>query len=166
MANFDFSRLRDIERIAGDRMDKVVRGTLLDLSRRIVLRTPVGNPDLWITNVAGPDEPADYRDYISERGFPEGYAGGSARGNWQTSLGAPASGEVDSTDKAGVKTLAKMWGDTKLAPGNVWYLTNNLPYINRLEFDGWSTQSAEGMVRISLRELDRSIDEQIANLSG
>ena len=165
MANFDFSRLRDIERIAGDRMDKVVRGTLLDLSRRIVLRTPVGNPDLWITNVAGPDEPADYRDYISERGFPEGYAGGSARGNWQTSLGAPASGEVDSTDKAGVKTLAKMWGDTKLAPGNVWYLTNNLPYVSTALEYGSSTQAPTGMVRISLREIDQSIDDQISRLT-
>jgi hypothetical protein len=51
-----------------------------------------------------------------------------------------------------------------MAPGNVWYLTNNLPYIARLEFDSWSTQAREGMVRISLRELDRSIDEQVANL--
>jgi hypothetical protein len=54
LANFDFSRLRDIERIAGDRMDEVVRGTLLDLSKRIVLRTPVGNPSLW----QGPPPPA------------------------------------------------------------------------------------------------------------
>jgi len=146
LANFDFSRLADIERIAGDRMDEVVRGTLLDLSKRIVLRTPVGNPSLW----QGPP--------------PPGYTGGQARGNWQASISSPASGTTSGTDKSGTSTLASIDRDTKMAPGNVWYLTNNLPYIARLEFDSWSTQAREGMVRISLRELDRSIDEQVANL--
>ena len=148
MANFDFSRLADIERIAGDRMDEVVRGTLLDLSKRIVLRTPVGNPSLW----QGPP--------------PPGYTGGQARGNWQASIGSPASGTTEATDRSGTATISGIAGDTHQAPGNVWYLTNNLPYIGKLEFDGWSTQAAEGMVRVSLRELDRSIDEQVANLSG
>ena len=118
MANFDFSRLRDIERIAGDRMDKVVRGTLLDLSRRIVLRTPVGNPSLW----QGPP--------------PPGYTGGQARGNWQASIGSPASGTTEATDRSGTATISGIAGDTHQAPGNVWYLTNNLPYIGKLEFDG------------------------------
>ena len=148
MANFDFSRLRDIERIAGDRMDKVVRGTLLDLSRRVVLRTPVGKPSLW----QGPP--------------PPGYTGGQARANWQASISSPASGTTTAIDKTGTPTMTSIAGETQNAPGNVWYLTNNLAYINRLEFDGWSTQAKEGMVRVSLRELDRSIDEQIANLSG
>ena len=146
MANFDFSRLRDLERLVGDRMDKVVRGTLLDLSRRIVLRTPVGNPSLW----QGPP--------------PPGYTGGQARGNWQASIGSPASGTTEATDKSGTATIAGIAGKTQQAPGNVWYLTNNLPYISILEHDGWSTQAKEGMVRISLRELDRSIDEQVSNL--
>ena len=148
MANFDFSRLRDLERLVGDRMDKAVRGTLLDLSRRIVLRTPVGNPSLW----QGPP--------------PPGYTGGQARGNWQASIGSPASGTTTAIDKTGTPTITSIAGETQNAPGNVWYLTNNLPYISILEHDGWSTQAKEGMVRISLRELDRSIDEQIANLSG
>ena len=146
MANFDFSRLRDIERIAGDRMDKVVRGTLLDLSRRIVLRTPVGNPSLW----QGPP--------------PPGYTGGQARGNWQASIGSPASGTTEATDKSGTATIAGIAGKTQQAPGNVWYLANNLKYISRLEFDSWSTQANEGMVRVSLAELQRSINEQIADL--
>lgn len=146
MANLDFSRLADIERLVGDRMDKVVRGTLLDLSRRVVLRTPVGNPSLW----QGPP--------------PPGYTGGQARGNWQASIGTPETGTKDTIDKSGTATLTSIAGDTHRAPGNVWYLTNNLPYIGKLEFDGWSSQAAEGMVRISLRELNRSIDEQIANL--
>ena len=146
MANFDFSRLRDIERIAGDRMDKVVRGTLLDLSRRIVLRTPVGNPSLW----QGPP--------------PPGYTGGQARGNWQASIGSPASGTTEATDRSGTATISGIAGDTHQAPGNVWYLTNNLPYVSTALEYGSSTQAPTGMVRISLRELDQSIDDQISRL--
>ena len=146
MANFDFSRLRDIERLVGDRMDKVVRGTLLDLSRRIVLRTPVGNPSLW----QGPP--------------PPGYTGGQARGNWQASISSPNTGTTATIDKSGSATLASINGKVQNAPGNVWYLANNLPYIGRLEFDAWSTQATEGMVRVSLAELNRAIDEQIADL--
>ena len=146
MANFDFSRLRDLERLVGDRMDKVVRGTLLDLSRRVVQRTPVGNPSLW---ASAP---------------PAGYTGGQAKGNWQASIGSPNTGTTATIDKSGSATLASINGKTQSAPGNVWYLANNLPYIGRLEFDKWSTQATEGMVRVSLAELQRSINEQIADL--
>ena len=146
MANFDFSRLRDLERIVGDRMDQVVRGTLLDLSRRIVLRTPVGNPSLW---ASAP---------------PAGYTGGQAKGNWQASIGSPETGTTSTIDKSGSATLASINGKTQSAPGNVWYLANNLPYIGRLEFDAWSTQANEGMVRVSLAELNQAINEQIADL--
>ena len=130
MANFDFSRLADIERIAGDRMDEVVRGTLLDLSKRIVLRTPVGNPSLW----QGPP--------------PPGYTGGQARGNWQASIGSPASGTTTAIDKTGTPTITSIAGETHKAPGNVFFLTNNAPYIGRLEFDSWSTQAAEANIII------------------
>ena len=147
MANFDFRRLRDLERLVGDRMDKVVRGTLLDLSRRIVLRTPVGNPSLW----QGPP--------------PPGYTGGQARGNWQASIGSPASGTTEATDKSGTATIAGIAGETRKAPGNVWYLTNNLPYVSTALEYGSSTQAPTGMVRISLRELDQSIDDQISRLT-
>ena len=147
MANFDFGRLRDLERIVGDRMDQVVRGTLLDLSRRIVLRTPVGNPSLW----QGPP--------------PPGYTGGHAKGNWQASIGSPETGTTSTIDKSGSATLASINGKTQNAPGNVWYLTNNLPYVSTALEYGSSTQAPTGMVRISLRELDQSIDDQISRLT-
>ena len=147
MANFDFGRLRDLERIVGDRMDQVVRGTLLDLSRRIVLRTPVGNPSLW---ASAP---------------PAGYTGGQAKGNWQASIGSPETGTTSTIDKSGAATIASINGKVQNAPGNVWYLTNNLPYVSTALEYGSSTQAPTGMVRISLRELDQSIDDQISRLT-
>lgn len=146
MATFDFARLADIKRIAGDRLDEVVRGTLLDLSSRVIRRTPVGDPSAW------KDPP------------PPGYVGGTARGNWQATINQPAVGEIARVDKTGSATIADVAQMTEAASGQVFYLTNNVPYISRLEFEGWSRQAPEGMVRISLTELDQAIQAQIAQL--
>jgi hypothetical protein len=110
----------------------------LDLLSKIIFRTPVGNPSLW-------QNPA---------GAPAGYVGGRARANWQVSLGTPGGGEVRGEDATGGTTLAA--GVSKMAsakPGGVIWLYNNLPYIVRLEF-GWSKQAPNGMVRLSLAEIN------------
>ncbi len=148
MATYDFSRLRDIEEIAGSRIDEVIRGTLLDMTRKVIFRTPVGNPSLW------QDPP------------PPGYVGGTARGNWQATIGNPAQGELNRTDQNGQSTVADAAPMTEAAPGNVYYLTNNVPYIERLESGAWSSQAPQGMVRVTLSELGRDIDAQIAELRG
>ena len=74
---------------------------------------------------------------------------GQLKGNWQTTVNAPATGTVTTTDKSGARTIASVatgmggWG-------SVTYLTNNLPYAHRIEFDGWShTKAPAGMVRVS-----------------
>jgi hypothetical protein len=79
---------------------------------------------------------------------------GRLKGNWQVSVGAPADGTLTTTDKSGSKTVVAMaagiggWGSTS-------YLTNNLPYAHRIEFDGWShTKAPEGMVRVSLARIE------------
>ena len=37
--------------------------------------------------------------------------------------------------------------------GNVVYLTNNLPYAQRLEYEGWSKQAPAGMVRVNMARI-------------
>lgn len=66
---------------------------------------------------------------------------GRARANWQVAIGAGRSGEVESEDKgggstitAGGQTIAGQKGFDQVA------LTNNLPYIGKLE-DGSSKQA-------------------------
>lgn len=62
---------------------------------------------------------------------------GRARGNWQTTTETPATGEVDRTGETGsiAEVHAKSGG-----VGSVTFLTNNLPYIMKLE-EGHSDQS-------------------------
>lgn len=76
---------------------------------------------------------------------------GRARANWQPSIGSPASGTIEATDKDGSATINKGANVIKHAAGNVFYLTNNLPYIYRLEFDGWSKQKRKGWVRTAVK---------------
>lgn len=75
---------------------------------------------------------------------------GRARGNWQASVNTPRTGQLETTDANGGATISA--GETAVngAAGNVFYLTNNLPYIHRLEFEGWSDQAPSGWVRTAV----------------
>lgn len=104
----------------------------LEVFSLVILRTPVGYPPKW------------------KRKPPKGYVGGHARANWQVSNGAPASGVVAGTDKnsaiqALAPTIQMNNSDDSI------FLTNNLPYIDRLE-NGWSRQAPVGMVGITVAE--------------
>lgn len=102
------------------RMDKLVRGTLIGMTSKIIERSPVDT--------------------------------GRFRANWQLSIGYPAVTEVSGTDKSGAKAkrnAAQTINSTKV--GRIFYLTNNLPYAEMLEF-GWSKQAPFGMVRRTLAE--------------
>lgn len=79
---------------------------------------------------------------------------GRLKGNWQTTTTMPATGTLETTDKSGGKAIAAIaagmggWGSTT-------YLTNNLPYAQRIEYDGWSyTKAPVGMVRVSLARIN------------
>ncbi len=78
---------------------------------------------------------------------------GRARGNWQVTIGQPAAGKIDYADKGGGPTISKGTGEILAAPpiGKIW-LTNNLPYAERLEH-GWSQQAPAGMVQLTLVEI-------------
>ena len=79
---------------------------------------------------------------------------GRLKGNWQTSTGAPAVTTITRADPSGAAAIAEVvtngggWGSTT-------YLTNALPYAQRVEYDGWShTKSPEGMVRVSFARIN------------
>lgn len=78
---------------------------------------------------------------------------GRARANWQVSQDAPATGEVDATDKPGAATIGA--GSVEIAaarPFTVTYVTNNLPYIEELE-GGSSKQAPAGMLNVTYNRL-------------
>jgi hypothetical protein len=86
---------------------------------------------------------------------------GRARGNWLPSLGSPASGE-GSPDPGGTQTIQSALPVIRDATGDIYYLTNNLPYIRRLEYEGWSGQAPAGMLRVSVQEFERALRQAVA----
>lgn len=85
---------------------------------------------------------------------------GRARGNWQTSVGSPAAGELDREDKSGALAMAEVQQKAPPGAGQVTLLTNNLPYIEQLE-NGSSRKAPEGMVRKNVDRVQRIVDAAI-----
>jgi hypothetical protein len=100
---------------------------------------------------------------------------GRARGNWQTTIGAPASGTVEGADPSGAAAIGAVFANQGGA-GKITWLANNLPYIQVLEYGlypnppklgtrvkgggyqilsvgGYSRQAPAGMVRVNMARI-------------
>lgn len=80
---------------------------------------------------------------------------GRARSNWLVGINAPRRQEVDALDKSGQQPIQVAAGTIAEAkPGDDVWLSNNLPYIIRLN-DGSSPQASAGFVE---RAVEQSVD--------
>lgn len=155
------SDLKKFNQKVEDRAEKVFRGTSLALYQGVMKRTPVGDPDNW---VAWDKRTGTYKPYELVYGYPEGYIGGTARGNWQTDINKAPAGVIDDQDKTGAKGRAKAKTETMRAKiGDSIFIVNNLPYIQRLE-DGWSGQAPQGMVKVTTNQFNRIVNRQAKKL--
>lgn len=127
--------MKDLTDKMNAELDLDIRARTIGVFKSIIMMTPVGNPDLW----KNPER------------APLGYVGGRARGNWQCSLDSPNTNEIDRIDANGSAAIDEVIATVK--SGHINYLSNNVPYIRRLEYDQppHSSQAPQGMVRISLQ---------------
>ncbi|MCF0055515.1 hypothetical protein [Dyadobacter sp. CY356] len=110
-------------------LEKAVRIVALQAYTNIVINTPVGNPDLW-------QSPA-----------PEGYVGGRARANWNIDINTVDLSVSDSTEEPDTSKALGVTARYKMS--DTIYISNNLPYIQRLN-DGWSSQAPANFVDASI----------------
>lgn len=129
-------------------LETVIKASIIELSTRIIKATPVGDPTYWKSGRA-----------------PAGYIGGSARGNWLPSVGNPRLQPIDRIEPLGTEVIEDVVNIAPEAVGDIFYLTNNLPYIGRLEYEGWSTQAPAGMVRINVTAFRQALERNIENLN-
>lgn len=85
---------------------------------------------------------------------------GRARGNWFANVGAPKEGVTDNT-KVDFTNIEKTAFESV---GSIFYFTNNLPYIGRLEFDSHSKQAPAGMVRVAIENFQQQLTIAVGNL--
>lgn len=88
---------------------------------------------------------------------------GRLRGNWQTTINSPAGSEISRDDTSGAAALAEAMANLGSLADVVWF-TNNLPYAERIEYEGWSRQAPEGMVRRHLAQWQRIVSAKAAAL--
>ena len=177
MSNFA-DTMRDICTKIVVSIDSAMHTAVVLASQQLVMRSPVGDPDHWRANAA----PAAAREtynitvdaYNAEIGKGKGrvrrksaktlrrenpnkaglgYVGGRFRANWQIGIGAANESVTDDIDRAGGATIARLTAVAKAAKaGGVIYITNSLPYADRLE-RGHSKQAPQGMVRLTMLDL-------------
>jgi hypothetical protein len=142
----DISRFVEKAKIAPD---IIVRKIATDLLTRVVERTPVGDPQLWV----GPP--------------PEGYVGGMLRANWNIAFGRPDKTITAVPDPSGGATISRgALKASKATAKRTIFITNNLPYVNRIEYEGWSKQAPAGMVRITVSEFQTFVDAAVRKMSS
>lgn len=124
--------------------NEVVKRTLVEVGVRLVDRSPVGDPSLWMSKPA--------KDYVP----------GTFRANWQ--LGSDKEGVpseiLDKPDADGGLTkqrLLEELPDDCLGKKHVY--TNNLPYAIPLEL-GWSSQAPSGVAGLTAIEVPDILEKK------
>jgi len=115
--------------------EKAVSGACLDITKEIIQRTPVDK--------------------------------GRLKGNWIPELNSRPNYSINTFDKTGSKTIAKAENKTnKIKIGDTYFLVNNLVYAPVVEYglypkpgrektvDGYSTLAPQGMVRVTIEEVN------------
>lgn len=87
---------------------------------------------------------------------------GRLAGNWQVTFNNPAVGQIESSGAQesinNANSKMAYW-----AAGNI-FITNNLPYANRIEFEAWSKKAPAGMARVTVREFQQFVNKAAAGI--
>ncbi len=141
--DLDLSRFADK---AKTNMEAVVRKVVLEVGTRIVLKSPVGDGNLW------------------QSPPPPGYVGGRFRANWQYGFSVIPKGDLPDIDPSGSRSVSRInFGVFNSPAVGIHYLSNNLPYAKRLE-EGWSSQAPQGMVELTAIEFSSLTDQTVRDL--
>jgi len=125
------------------------RKLALTALRKLIYRTPVGNPDLWKANAG---KVRGQKGYVGKD-----YLGGHARNNWQAELGALSGNAIAGVDANGRTTQDR--GEAVIAemkPFGVAYIANSVPYMEPL-LNGHSTQAPNDFLELTFQELNASL---------
>ncbi|MGB1320884.1 MAG: hypothetical protein ACPG5L_08130 [Vibrio gallaecicus] len=115
----------------------------IELFSGVITSSAVGNPSLW----------------KNPKSAPKGYTGGTFRGSWILSFDSPSSDFFSSRSSPESKISifsSQIKSDKK---SRARYLTNNLPYSERLEYDAWSKQQPLGVIQPNLSRVNALVPQ-------
>jgi hypothetical protein len=127
----------------------VNREVLLEIGRRLVHYSAIGNPLEWKT--------APY--------WPKGYVPGHFINNWQVGIDQKPRGVIPTIDASGVGSLERMSHLGRWTVGHTYYFANNLPYAALLETGTHSLQVGPmgmvGRVRLEFRQIVKEAEAKV-----
>lgn len=139
----------DLQRFAekcGERADDAVGNIVVRIAQELDKRSPVGDALYW------------------KNPPPKGYIGGHFRANWQLGVGSMPAGEIPGVDPSGAKTLGRIMAAVPdQAAGKVYWIANNVPYAQRLEY-GWSRQAPQGLVGLTVTMFQDIVNDAVRAL--
>ena len=116
------------------RADLAVGQIVANVAAQLDFHSPVGDATYWKSPP------------------PKGYVGGRFRANWQLGIGSVDGTTTTATDRSaknegrgGTTTSGIIAQIPQDAAGKVFWLSNSLPYAQRIEH-GWSRQAPAGVV--------------------
>lgn len=135
-------KIRQVAQKRGVSTEKMVKSVAIQGMNTAIKMTPVGNESLW-------KSPA-----------PDWYSGGHMRSNWRATIN-----KVDYVIKNGVDysgTYVQAISDVAgFKLGDIVYFTNPVPYSLRIEYDSWSSQAPNGIVRPTIKAIKNAINKEI-----
>ena len=172
-----------------EEVNMTFREIVIKVGEAVIKLSPVGNPELWAENAVATQYNLEVANHNAglrsdpanltkagrlRRGLKvndsmeikkaSGYVGGRFRGNWQLTIGSPASGTLDDIDPGGAETLGRIIaGVGDLQGGDVAYIVNNLPYAIPLEHGHSERQAPSGMVGITVDRFQTIVDAIVAS---
>jgi hypothetical protein len=118
----------------------VEKKIILEIGRRVVERSPVGDPTYWKSKP------------------PAGYVGGRFRANWQHGTGTMPTAIYDTTNNESEARISASVANS--GPHSVHWIVNNLPYSVALE-NGYSRQAPPGgIVKLTVIEFENIVNEK------
>jgi hypothetical protein len=75
---------------------------------------------------------------------------GRAKGNWLPSIGSPITEEIDRLDPTGEAVMNEIASVVPLKAGQVVWLSNNVHYIQKLEYGHSPQAGPHAMVRLNV----------------
>jgi hypothetical protein len=82
---------------------------------------------------------------------------GLLRGNWQTAINSPRLSRIERLDPTGSTAKAEALANLG-SMVDVVIMTNSLPYVERIEYEGYSAQAPDGMVRKAAAKWQRIVE--------
>lgn len=150
MATINFDNLLKWADQQNKNIGQVIRATILDVSKDVILRTPVDTGNLvanWIPTLNAPSTALT----TVKKELKDDIKAPKSEKNKKQSIVSDRQNEINTVIKDAV--------------GKVFYLSNNVSYAKKIE-NGFSDQAPAGMLKVSVNNFNQRVEREIKRVKS